>query len=209
AGLHATDTPVLRFCAEQGMQIERMEKQDYRKLKYDHTSGEYIVVPEGGYHPEGATGAGLIWQHIAPLTPTHTCISVGSATTLAGILQQQKAGTVIAVPAIKNMQGIPERLHFLKTDLHTATLEIWNDFHFGGFAKTTPELIAFINQFQKEYSIPLDGVYTGKLMYGVMKKIEQHYFPEGSCIVCLHTGGLTGNAGIPGLEHRPYICSNQ
>jgi 1-aminocyclopropane-1-carboxylate deaminase len=69
----------------------------------------------------------------------------------------------------------------------------------GGFEKTTPALIEFMNVFYNTYSIPLDFVYTAKMMFGVMEKIEQDFFPAGSHVVCLHTGGLQGNKSL-----KPY-----
>lgn len=71
------------------------------------------------------------------------------------------------------------------------------DYHFGGFAKKTKELIAFMNDFYNKYHIPLDFIYTGKMMFGVYDLIERDYFPAGSTILCIHTGGLQGNESLP------------
>jgi 1-aminocyclopropane-1-carboxylate deaminase/D-cysteine desulfhydrase-like pyridoxal-dependent ACC family enzyme len=54
-----------------------------------------------------------------------------------------------------------------------------------------------MNDFYTKYNIPTDFVYTGKMMFGVMDKIKNDYFPEGSRIICLHTGGLQGNKSLP------------
>jgi len=67
------------------------------------------------------------------------------------------------------------------------------DYHFGGYAKKTSELINFMNTFYHQYKIQLDFVYTGKMMFGVFDLISKNHFPEGSKILCLHTGGLQGN----------------
>jgi len=40
--------------------------------------------------------------------------------------------------------------------------EILNDYHFGGYAKHTQELLNFKNWFEDTYSIELDYVYTSK-----------------------------------------------
>ncbi len=53
-----------------------------------------------------------------------------------------------------------------------------------------------MNAFYKDHQIPLDFVYTGKMMFGVMEKISLQYFPKGSNILCLHTGGLQGNKSL-------------
>ena len=71
------------------------------------------------------------------------------------------------------------------------------DYHFGGYAKKTQELITFINTFYQDNKIPLDFVYTGKMMFGAIELINKNYFPPGSNILCIHTGGLQGNQSLP------------
>jgi 1-aminocyclopropane-1-carboxylate deaminase len=66
------------------------------------------------------------------------------------------------------------------------------DYHFGGFAKSTPELQQFIKQFEDKHGIPLEHIYTGKLLYAVFDMLDKGYFKPGQSIVVLHTGGLQG-----------------
>ena len=80
--------------------------------------------------------------------------------------------------------------------ISAANWSIINDYHFGGYAKFNSILIDFINQFKQQHQIPLDPIYTGKMMYGIFDLIEQGYFPDGSTIVGIHTGGLQGIAGF-------------
>lgn len=75
----------------------------------------------------------------------------------------------------------------------TLTFRLCNDYHFGGFAKSQPELIDFMNGFYQTHGIPLDFIYTGKMLYGLMDLIEKDYFPPGSRLCPIHTGGLQGN----------------
>ena len=70
------------------------------------------------------------------------------------------------------------------------------DYHFGGYAKINEELVTFINHFKSDYRIPLDPVYTGKMLFGIMDLIEKDYFPKGSKILAIHTGGLQGIEGM-------------
>src|SRR5690606_37136301 len=74
--------------------------------------------------------------------------------------------------------------------------ELVKDYHFGGYAKINPELIAFINWFSSTYSIPLDPIYTGKMMYGVFDLLRKDYFAPDAKILVIHTGGLQGIAGM-------------
>lgn len=79
-------------------------------------------------------------------------------------------------------------------------MEYRNRLPFGGYAKTDPSLLDFIIDFKKEFDIPLDGVYTGKMFYGLFDQIKKQQFPRGTTIVAVHTGGLQGNAGFKALR---------
>ena len=81
-------------------------------------------------------------------------------------------------------------------NLQTSNFELQNSYHFGGYAKHKPELIEFINTFKLNFDIPLDPVYTGKMMYGICDLIDKNYFEKGSTIVAIHTGGLQGIKGF-------------
>ncbi|HEY6162650.1 MAG TPA: 1-aminocyclopropane-1-carboxylate deaminase/D-cysteine desulfhydrase, partial [Bacteroidia bacterium] len=64
--------------------------------------------------------------------------------------------------------------------------------------KTDERLWQFISLFEELYSIPLDQVYTGKMMFAVFDLAKKKYFQEGETVVAVHTGGLQGrqlNAG--------------
>ena len=195
----------LQQCITYGMQLQFISRSNYKnaddinfidelKLQYGH----FCLVPEGGYHPLGAAGASLIMNLLKDKNATHICTATGTATTLAGLLlKSRESQQVISVPVIKNMQDIAERIYHLTNKKKQENLRIFDDYHFGGYAKKTGGLINFMNDFYKLYSIPLDFVYTAKMMYAVIDKINKSYFPQGSTIVCLHTGGLQGNLSLP------------
>jgi 1-aminocyclopropane-1-carboxylate deaminase len=69
------------------------------------------------------------------------------------------------------------------------------DSSFGGYGKIKDENIRFINDFKEKYDIPLEPIYTGKMMQKVFELIDEDYFPEDSKILCFHTGGLQGIEG--------------
>ena len=77
-----------------------------------------------------------------------------------------------------------------------ANWSINTDYHFGGYAKSSSELIDFINRFKAQHGIPLDPIYTGKMFFGLFDLIKKGYFPRGSTIVAVHTGGLQGIEGF-------------
>ena len=76
-------------------------------------------------------------------------------------------------------------------------LQIFDGYHFGGYAKKTPQLIEFMNYLWQQHRLPTDFVYTAKLFFAVYDKIKNDHFPAGSAILCLHTGGLQGNLSLP------------
>jgi 1-aminocyclopropane-1-carboxylate deaminase len=69
-------------------------------------------------------------------------------------------------------------------------------YHFGGYAKWNTKLIDFINDFKRKYEVPLCPVYTGKMMYAIFDLLPKHYFPKGSSILAIHTGGIQGIEGF-------------
>ncbi len=184
----------LESCINYGMALEFVDREKYKKLKYSSLNNTLIEIPEGGFHQLGKNGASLMWDKIKHLNPDYLCIPVGSATTLAGIISVADVKEIIAFPAIKNMHDISKRLQELGVK-NFDNLNINNEFHFGGFAKKTDELLKFIKDFKNKHNIPLDFIYTGKMMFGIFELAKAGYFSKNTRIVVLHTGGLQGNPG--------------
>lgn len=188
----------LNKCAAYGMQLEFIARSAYSMIasKFEITNDD-MIIPEGGFGSLGVNGGAEIMQHPVIKDASHLSIAVGSATTLAGLIIGNKGDLeVIAVPAIKNMTDIPDRLEKLIGHHNFIPPTIFNEYHFGGFAKINDELISFMNQFYKDHEIPTDRIYTSKLLFTILKKIEDGYFARGSKIVAIHTGGLQGNLSL-------------
>jgi 1-aminocyclopropane-1-carboxylate deaminase len=83
---------------------------------------------------------------------------------------------------------LPEKLNNWK---------LFSEYHFGGYAKTTKELLSFIKSFQASNNVLLDSVYMGKLMWGVYDVMTKGYFRPGSRVLVLHSGGLQGLSPNP------------
>jgi 1-aminocyclopropane-1-carboxylate deaminase len=195
----------LQNCIEYGMQLKFISRQSYdQKENIDFQQnlwkefGDAIIIPEGGYQPIGAKGAALIMNHINKTT-THICCALGTATTVAGLLSAvKKDQQIIAVPVLKGLTDINERISFLLNSPEPLSkLMILDDFHFGGYAKYSAELLSFMNNLYEQYQLPTDFVYTAKMLFAVFDAIKKHQFPAGSKIVCIHTGGLQGNLSLP------------
>ena len=194
----------LQACLTHGMDLKFITRHQYDKkdqpeflesINLDYPN--FLAVPEGGYHPLGAEGASLIMNWI-PNNTTHICCAVGTATTLAGILKGlKKEQQLIGFPILKNMRDIEQRIAFLSTTPYNAQqLQIMDDYHFGGYAKKTKELIDAMNTLYEKHQLPTDFVYTGKMMFGVIDCILKDFFQKGSNILCIHTGGLQGNLSL-------------
>jgi 1-aminocyclopropane-1-carboxylate deaminase len=206
--------PTLKFAQENGMQFEFVTREDYRlksEIEFqDHLKnkfGSFYLVPEGGTNELAVRGCEEI------LTPedaefNYVCCAVGTGGTISGIsnsaLPNQK---VLGFPALKG--------DFLKDEIRifakNQNWELITDYHFGGYGKVNSELIVFINQFFDENHIPLDPIYTGKMVFGVIDLIKKNYFPANSKILLIHTGGLQGIQGMNMKlmnKNLPIIKSN-
>ncbi|MEK6450160.1 MULTISPECIES: 1-aminocyclopropane-1-carboxylate deaminase/D-cysteine desulfhydrase [Myroides] len=189
------DNHTLSKAVDDGMELGFLSRSDYRlkseeevinRLRIQY--GDFYLVPEGGTNSEAIRGTEEI------LKPTdcdfdYVCTAVGTGGTIAGIINSSQAHqTVLGFPALKG--------DFLYNDIKLYTDRTnWDlilDYHFGGYAKYTDELINFIKHFQEETGVLLDPIYTGKMMFGVIQKIKEGYFKEGSKILAIHTGGLQG-----------------
>ncbi len=198
----------LAYCKDQGMELCFVSRDAYKKVSDSNlvpllkqTYGEFTLIPEGGYDQTGANGASKIMDLLGNKTPSHICVSVGTGTTLAGLLlNSDKVKNIIAVTAIKNMNDIDKRLIHLIKLYPKEKLSIFRDYHFGGYAKYNDELLSFMNDFYAQYKIPTDFVYTAKMMYAIIQKIKEGYFEKNSNIMCLHTGGLQGNGSLINSE---------
>ncbi|MEO8960583.1 MAG: pyridoxal-phosphate dependent enzyme [Ginsengibacter sp.] len=194
----------LLFCLDQGMHLKFISRANFQKINEEeflkdlkNKYGQQVLIPEGGFSIMGKEGAALITQTFDNMEFTHICLAVGTATTFAGIIDGIKDKCeVIGISVLKNMSDIFGRLHILKINF-LKKYSFIDEYHFGGYAKKTRELISFMNQFYLQNKIPLDFVYTGKMMFGVNDLIEKNYFPPGSRILCIHTGGLQGNQSLP------------
>ncbi|MFT3911277.1 MAG: pyridoxal-phosphate dependent enzyme [Ferruginibacter sp.] len=201
----ATLSHTLVACELDGMHLKFISRNEYDQKEQEYFQdtlqnefGECLVVPEGGYHPLGSKGASLIMDEFHFLNATHVCTAVGTATTLAGLMQNRHNNeTMIAVPVLKQMTDIKERISFLNGKDQQDKLVIFDEYHFGGYAKKTNALINFMNELYERNKLPTDFVYTAKMMYAITDKIRTGYFEDGNIIVCLHTGGLQGNASLP------------
>jgi 1-aminocyclopropane-1-carboxylate deaminase len=191
-------SPTLQQAADMGMQLYFSSREDYRDKKIPETidQSSVLFVPEGGYGSTGAKGASTILDFVNPDNYTHICCAVGSGTMMAGLQNRCKAvAAVIGISAMKNNHALESEVSALLDHPHPEPLII-HDYHFGGFAKYNQELLGFMNELYRQTGIPTDIVYTGKLCFAVNELARKNYFPPGSKILLIHSGGLQGNRSL-------------
>ena len=199
----AVSNPTLSLCKLFGMELhfaDRTAYRDKRALFRHYTQGneQAYFVDEGGYCAAGATGCEEIIDEL-PQAYDHIFCACGTGTTLAGLYQGcAKAGLdtrLHGIPVLAGGDFIYGAVAGLSPISDPAALVLHTQYHFGGYAKTTPALLAFIKHFCAETGILIEPVYTGKLLYGVFDLAKRDYFKKGDRILVIHTGGLMGVLG--------------
>jgi len=191
--------PTLRLASEQGMRFKFVSRDSYRNSNsknYIQTLksefGNFYLLPEGGSNTLAVKGC----EEILSLEDAQfdiICSSVGTGGTLAGIINASgKNQRVLGFSALKG--------DFLKEDIRNFTSrENWKlqtDYHFGGYAKVSEALVRFINDFKAQTQIPLDPIYNGKLIYGILDLVKKDHFEPKTKILAIHTGGLQSISGM-------------
>ncbi len=193
----------LKKAALNGMKLRFVSRGLYRDkqqllawLAQEYNLDESLVIPEGGANAAGIEGCKEIVSLIN-CTFNYIAVACGTGTTLAGIMQQlnhnQKG---LGISALKGGAFLYDEIINSIPKNKCQKLEIIEQYHFGGYAKYSPELLIFIKDFYVKYNIKLDFIYTAKLMFGLFDLIQQNYFPENATIIAIHSGGLQGNEGI-------------
>ena len=190
------NNPTLSFARSKGMKLVPVSKAIYRseKEKIAEDFPEAYMIPEGGNNDQGRMGMKYLADELKQSFQHEECLvvlPVGTGCTFAGLVQHLGDNfSLLGINVLKNKSIDNEIFELIgKTNLQ---YEINHDFHFGGYAKTTSELIEFANNFFDEFQIALDPIYTAKAMYAVMDLISKDKFPQGKKIIIIHTGGLQG-----------------
>lgn len=199
---HSPLNPTLQFAVDQGMQLHYLDRTTYRQKEsaafidqLRDRFGDFYLVPEGGSNALAVKGCTEIIDGIDQDFDVLAC-ACGSGGTLAGLIAGlQGQGQVLGVAVLKGGDFLTKDVINLLQQSGSPVFENWNidvQQHFGGYAKHRPELLDFIRRFEQVHGIPLDQVYTGKMMYALWEKIRAGQFAPGTRIMALHSGGLQG-----------------
>lgn len=202
------DNPTLQFAQSCGMKIEFLSREAYKQknniefletLKLNYP--EAFIIPEGGDNAFGEKGCSEILNDSMKACNVIFCAH-GTGTTFKGIAKSLfKNQKVIAINVLK-----------FDADTHLNNATILNQYHFGGYAKHTKELIEFKNWFESEYNITLDYVYTAKLFFAVFDLIKLGMITSKDNPLIIHSGGIQGNLGYElryNLNPKRQLNENQ
>ena len=179
-----------------GMQLHFVSRAEYRlrheaeylqqlKQLYPNT----LIIPEGGTNELAIQGTKEILSAEDRENYDVICCAVGTGGTIAGLIESSSdQQQVLGFSALKG--------DFLKSEIQQWTdkqnWSLTDAYCCGGYAKTTPELLQFMQDFEQKYAIPLEQVYTAKMMMGLFDLIQHYHFPTDTRILAIHTGGLQG-----------------
>jgi len=188
----------LSFAKQQGMSLNYVSRELYRTKTssqfmdaLEQQFGGFYLIPEGGTNALAVKGATEFAQTLN-MDFDNVCCPVGTGATLAGLINGLPEKKVIGFSVLKGGEFLTEDIQAL-TSLN-GNWSVMTDYHFGGYAKTNSALEQFIRTFQAKHAIPLDQVYTGKMMAGIYDLIQKGHFVRGNTILAIHTGGLQGKS---------------
>jgi 1-aminocyclopropane-1-carboxylate deaminase len=196
------ENDTLMLCKLFGMHLRFTDRTEYRDKpaifnKWFGGDPKAFFIAEGGSGTEAVRGCAEMINELTGAYDHIFCAS-GTGTTAAGLLKgltESRLSTILhSVPVFKDGS-------FIRTEIEQyfalhPHFSLHLDYHFGGYAKTQPELLRFMKKFSSATGILLDPVYSGKMFYGLYDLIGKNYFAEGSKILAVHTGGLLGLFGM-------------
>jgi len=208
---------MLNRMQENGMQIRFLSRKDYDVMKKsfrttdpesddgsnEKTEGggmeqDRMFIPEGGSGFEGRKGAEEILNAVSSGEYTHIAAAAGTGCTLSGLVNaSQDHQKLVGISVLKGTRGIAPLEDSWMDQVKSERLQVYHEFHFGGYAKFSSLLIANMNRIFAESGIATDFIYTAKLFSGVERLAVLGQFPEGGRVLIVHSGGLKGNDSLP------------
>jgi 1-aminocyclopropane-1-carboxylate deaminase len=187
----SASNPTLSSAKQHGMELLFVSRTEYsqksdndylQRLRYMYPDA--YIIPEGGDNALGQKGCEEI---LSPVTYGYSSIfcAHGTGTTYKGISKSLLAHQTLTVINVLNFEATASE----------AQTSILNNYHFGGYAKHTQELLEFKSWFEETYHIELDYVYTAKLFFAAFDLMKQEKIDKQKSILIIHCGGLQGNKG--------------
>ena len=200
---HLPLNTALRYAVSRGMRLTYLDRTTYREKTSDvvvealrEEFGDFYLIPEGGSNADAVRGCAEMPAELDASVDVVFC-AVGTGGTLAGVAAGVRPDqVVIGVPVLKGGAFLEDDIVGLQAQVYGARAGSWRlecDYHFGGYAKRTPDLDEFIDDFEVRHGLRLDWVYEAKMMYALFDQVARNAFPTGTTIVAL----ISGSADVP------------
>ncbi|MEO9871653.1 1-aminocyclopropane-1-carboxylate deaminase/D-cysteine desulfhydrase [Ekhidna sp.] len=199
--LNTKSNTTLELASKNGMTLEFISRQNFKDIREKPSLltdkyPDYYFLPEGGTNDLAIKGTKEILEEIE-IEFDVLATPIGTGGTFAGLLASSSSEKILGISSLKGSFMHKEIADLLKKNsIDRSNYQLSTDYHFGGYGKTTSELIDFINWFKEKFNIPLDPIYTGKSFFGVWDMIKKGKFEKNLKIVLLHTGGLQSISGF-------------
>ncbi|MEH8182242.1 1-aminocyclopropane-1-carboxylate deaminase/D-cysteine desulfhydrase [Aeromonas allosaccharophila] len=198
----AVSNTTLRDARRWGMDLVFVDRQSYRRRQDPDWLAQFdapdtLIVPEGGSSPLAIPGVAELVGEV-PFSPDLWVLPCASGGTLAGLVAGKRdREQILAIAVLKGGGFIADEV----CRLHPAAASIpgWRialDHHDGGYAKFSPALWQWVEDFSADTGLPLEPIYSGKAMWGLFRELAAGRIAPGSKIVFIHTGGMQGLAGL-------------
>lgn len=197
-------TAMLEDAALAGMRLEFVSRESYRRRHeaewqqyFAHKFGPCLIIPEGGSGAPALLGLALLATEIATQTSGSVILATpaGSGTTLAGLRAALPSRfTVWGFQAFADA-GLSARLRLALADADSSSWHLFSTRAMRAHRELTTELAVFLQSFELSEGIPLDPVYTVRMLARLRGLIADGTVPDGSTVIAVHTGGLQGRRG--------------
>jgi len=196
--LNFQSNEVLRRCYNLGMELEFLSRESFTKTKYQDgivsiKNEKYLSIPEGGANNNGVEGCKEIITEVDDFFDFY-CVAQGTSTTSLGMLSSiPLSSKLIVVPVLKGFDSYLEMSKINNSEefiMLSKQLIVLSDYHFGGYAKTTSELIAFVENFNAQNTFEIEPIYTGKAMFALVEYLKTNSISNKK-VLFVHTGGLS------------------
>ena len=196
------ENATLQLAHQNGMDFRFVTREEYRNkesltINFQSEFPEALIIPEGGTNEIAVEGIQYMLNSETKRFD-YLCTAVGTGGTIAGISKfAEENQQVIGFKVVDDI-SLEKKVLELSTRNNFKLIEV----HDGGYGKINDENIRFTNDFKEKFDIPLDPVYTGKMLRKIFQLIDEDYFRDGSKILAFHTGGLQGISGANELLRK-------
>ncbi|RUM93290.1 MAG: cysteine desulfhydrase [Thiomicrospira sp.] len=202
----------LQTAYQNGMQLHFLNRMDYRQKTRAHFFQQLqqqfpdsYILPEGGTNNLAIQGFEELSQQLAMQCPdwTHLYSAVGTGGTLAGLIKFSaffcnQPRHILGVATLKQASYLIPTIEQLSGIRHNqqglAQWQLLLDYCGQGYGKENSEIYATRKWFEEQFDIPLDPVYTNKMIYGFLEQLATGNIPSGSKVILYHSGGLQGRS---------------